>query len=152
MVSESEWHLQVGTGHILSHHATYRDVPLLAEVIRAPETIEWDDFHLSYALEALARCEDFGYIPEIEMVFVEAPHSYDRYRAALAMNATAPTVFQPKYAFECMWDCHGDMRELGCDTVLLSLPGAVGRLKEIATDPHESDDLRRTARLRLRDF
>jgi hypothetical protein len=147
-----EHHLQIAAGGILENHATVEDIPLLIETLRTPETVRYEDFRLSSALDALARFDGIGPIPELEQVFRQVPHCFGRYRAANAMAVTAPVEFTSEYAFECLWDCHWDTRKLGCEMVSLSTPGVLDRLREIAADTNESDDVRHGAQERLEGF
>ncbi len=149
---QDQWYLQVAGGEILENHATPDDVPLLVDALRTPKTIQCEDFRLSSALEAFWLLDGIGHIPEIENVFVVVPHSYKRYRAAWAMETTAPHVFQTMYAYECLWDCHWDTRICGCETASLSQPGVLARLKELADDPNESKQVRQAARLAIDEF
>jgi hypothetical protein len=93
-----------------------------------------------------------GWIPEVEQVFCQVPDCFRRYDAANAMHVTAPAEFASKYAFECLWDCDWSTRKLGCKTVSLSTPGALERLRELATDASEDDDIGQAARERLEGF
>lgn len=145
-------HLHIPAGGILEQHAILDDVPMLIEALQTPETIRCEDFRLSSVLEALALFDGIGPIPELEMVFCEVAHCYQRHRAAVAMEITAPVHFQHHYAFECLWDCHAETRELGCDTVSLIIPGALERLKELANDENEYDNVREAAQERLEGF
>lgn len=147
-----ESHLHIPAGNILEQHATFDDIPMLIEALRIPEIFRCEDFRLSSALEALALFDGIGPIPELETVFCEVAHCFQRYRAAVAMEITAPLHFQHHYAFECLWDCHDDTRELGCDTVNLTIPGALERLKELAEDEGEYDNVREAAQKRLEGF
>lgn len=147
-----EWYLHVAAGGILENHATVEDVPLLIEALRQPETLWREDFRLPSALDALTRFAGIGPIPELEQAFCEVPHSFDRCRAAAAMAATAPVHFTAEYAFECLWDCDSDTRALGCEMVSLSMPGALERLKELAADLDELDNIRQEADERLEGF
>ncbi len=144
-----EYHLQFPAGWILENHATLEDVPLLIEALRTPETIRCEDFRLAGALNALAQFDGLGPIPELEQIYCLVPGCFDRYRAANAMAVTAPAQFREQYAFECLWDCHWNTRVLGCETVSISRPGALERLKEIAGDTCESDSVRQAAQERL---
>ena len=148
----SEWYYQVGGGEILVNHATLDDIPLLIKALNTPQTIRCEDFRLANTLEALERFEGIGHIPEIENIFLIIPHSYHRCRAAQAMASTAPDVFQAQYAYECLWDCHWDTRIGGCNNVALSHPGALARLKEIAEDPNESEQVHQAAKLAINEF
>ena len=149
---KSEWYYQVGGGKILVNHATLGDIPLLVQALNDPQIIRCDDFRLGNTLEALERFEGIGHIPEIENIFLIIPHSYHRCRAAQAMASTAPDIFQAQYAYECLWDCHWDTRIGGCYNVALSHPGALARLKEIAEDPNESEQVRQAAKLAMDEF
>ena len=149
---KSEWYYQVGGGEILVNHATLDDIPLLIQVLNDPQIIRCDDFRLGNTLEALERFEGIGHIPEIENIFLIIPHSYHRCRAAQAMASTAPGVFQAQYAYECLWDCHWDTRIGGCYNVALSHPGALARLKEMAEDPNESENVRKAAQEVIDEF
>lgn len=137
---------------ILENHATFEDVPLLIEALRQPETLRREDFRLPSGLNAMARLDGIGPVPELERVFCEAQSSFDRHRAAAAMAATAPVHFTAEYAFECLWDCDSDTRALGCEMVNLSMPGALERLRELAADPDELDNVRQEADERLEGF
>jgi len=143
-------HLHISASGILEQHATLDDVPMLIEALRTPETVRCEDFRLSGTLEALALFDGIGPIPELESVFCEVAHCYQRHRAAVAMDVTAPVHFQREYAFECLWDCHYETRALGCETVSLAEPGALERLKELAAD--EDDDVREAAQARIEGF
>lgn len=149
---KSEWYYQVGGGEILVNHATPDDIPLLVKALNDPRIIRCDDFRLGNTLEALERFEGVGHIPEIENIFLIIPHSYHRCRAAQAMASTAPDVFEAKYAYECLWNCHWKTRIGGCYNVALSHPGALARLKEIAEDPNESENVRQAAQEALNEF
>lgn len=147
--TRTEWHFQLAGGCILEHHATLADVPLLIEALRTPETIQGKDFRLSSTIRALARFKGFGRIPEVERVFCGADDGFDRGLAAETMASTAPDHFTHEFAFECLWDCEWCACKVGCAMVDLSTPGAIGRLKEIVSDPSEEDDIRRIAENRL---
>lgn len=144
-----QWHLYYAAGCVLANHATIDDVPMLVESLQRPEALGPDDFRSANVLRALAHCEGIGLIPELDTVFRTAQSCYDRYRAAVAMAATAPDIFAEKYAFECLWDCHWNTRCLACEMSDLSLPQTVDVLNEKAEDRFESDDVREAAQQRL---
>jgi len=144
-----QWYLHVPGGEILENHATLEDIPLLIEALRTPATLRNEDFRLSSALDALARFNGIGPIPKLEQIFDQAPDCFDRHRAANATAVTAPAQFRDQYAFECLWDCHWNTRKLGCETVSLSVPGALDRLREIEADECEFNEVREAAQERL---
>jgi hypothetical protein len=129
-----EHHLQYPAGSILAHHATREDAPLLIEALHLPEMHRGGDSRFPNALDALARLDGLGSVPELEQIFCQTDYSFSRYRAAKAMAATAPAEFIARYAYECLWDCHWDTRVLGCRTASLSTPRALERIQEIAAD------------------
>ncbi len=145
-------HLHIPAGGILEQHATIEDVPMLAEALRDPNTLACDDFRLMDTLRALAQFDGIGPIPELETVFCEVRNCRRRFDAAVAMEITAPVHFQHNYAFECLWDCHCETQILGCQTVSLTIPGALERLRELAADENEDEDVREAAQRRLEDF
>ncbi len=65
------------------------------------------------------------------------------------MSVNAPARFAAGYAFECLWDCEEETREIGCKGVLTQLPGAEERLRTLAEDPYESEAVRSAAQARL---
>ncbi len=144
-----EWYLHVPAGQILERHAALEDMPLLLEALRTPETIRCEDHRLGRALWAMARFPGFGWIPEVEQVFRSVPDCRRRYDAANAMHITAPAEFVSQYAFECLWDCHSYTRALGCKVASLSTPTALERVRDLATDTSEDDDVRQAAQERL---
>ncbi len=68
------------------------------------------------------------------------------------MAVASSVHFTADYAFECLWDCHSDIRELACEMVNLSADGAIERLREFATDPNECESVREQAQTRLERF
>jgi hypothetical protein len=148
--SEGRWTRFMAV-RVLANHATVEDIPLLREVLHMSEIASREDRRLSFALEAFTLFKGIGRVPEVESVFCCAGDSYDRYRAAEAMHATAPDHFVDQYAFECLWDCHWETRALGCTTADLSMPGVLSRLRELAADSHDEDTtVREAAQARLK--
>ncbi len=147
-----EHHLQSAAASILEKHAIREDVPLLTEALRTPDALRGEDPRLSGVLAALARFDGFGRIPELEQLFCQIENSFWRGYIAKAMIVTAPVEFASKYAFECLWDCDDYTRDLGCEKVSLSIPGALERLRELAADVCEYDDTWKIARKRLEGF
>jgi hypothetical protein len=147
-----EWYLHVPAGCILERHAALEDVSLLIEALRTPETVQCEDSRLGSALRTMARFDGIGPIAELEQVFCQVQDCYRRYEAAQAMKITAPVEFASTYAFECLWDCHDDTRALGCEMVNLSTPRALERIREIATEGNDNDDVQQAAAKRLKGF
>ena len=148
-----EWYLNRIGAEILENHATLEDVPRvqagLTNALNTATPHTLDIYHACAALDILARFPDIGLLPEVEKAFVEAGYSFARIRAARAMQANAPTQFAETYAYECLWDCEEEARELGCESVALTLPGARERLSLLAADSRESELVRSAAQKRL---
>lgn len=134
---------------LLEQHATAEDYPMVLRVwtkhIEAAEDI--DTYYTCSLLDILSRFRDIGPVPYVERVFIESGYTLARYRAAGAMQANAPQLFAETYAYECLWDCAEETRQLGCESVSLDVPGARQRLQAMADDPLES--VREAARHRV---
>jgi len=113
---------------------------------------EWRDYYLMYdMLEILARFPEAGPYPEAEAVFEAVEYAYARIYAADALDAGDHDRFAYGLALECLWDCESRVREMGCDSVDLIVPGAWARLHELARNPHEDENVRDAAKERIAD-
>jgi len=113
---------------------------------------EWHDYYLMCGmLEILACFPEDGPYPEAEAVFEDVKYAYARIYAAEALDASDPDCFARDLALECLWDCEAHVREIGCDSVDLAVPGAWTRLHELARDPHEDENVRDAAKERIAD-
>lgn len=132
---------------IFEFHAEPGDVPQIrAEFSAALGRADWwTVWHLA---RALTRLSAFGPFPELDHAFEVIPNSSFRWSLARALQQTDPRFGSGK-AFECLWDCERFARELACEAVELSVPGAVDRLRELAADRHEDKEVREKARHRL---
>jgi hypothetical protein len=159
-LNSANWHLETLAEDVLEEKATLEDVPLvvsaLRDVIDAADPAGRDDksggvnsYRACGLLDIMARFEGIGRVPEVELVFVEAEYSMARERAARAMLANAPEWFAEGYAVECLWDCQEETRALGCEGVGLDDVRVVDRLREIAGDEFEGEQLRELARKRI---
>ncbi len=137
-----EWHLRSTGEDILEAHATTADIPQvrasLTAALAAATPYDSDDYRISAALDILARFPDVGLLPEVEAAFVQAGYSYARMRAAHTMRVNAPAAFAATYAYECIWDCAEETRQIGCESVPLAAPGVRERLQAMTADPLEN--------------
>lgn len=101
-------------------------------------------------LEILAHFPECGPYPEAEVVFQAAGYSRTRVYAA-EVFAASDESFARGLAVECLWDCEERVREIGCESVDVALPGAFVRLQTISRDPHEDEEVRDMAQSRLAD-
>lgn len=114
---------------VLEEHAQREDVPrLLSELVPALRSGEM--YRLCDILNALLRFADDGPFPDAEVAFVEAPYSRARTQAARLLRA-ANEDFGERFAYECLWDCEEETREIGASVVDQGLPGAAQRVEYI---------------------
>lgn len=142
-------HLRLIGEAILKEHATLDDLPhvqsALAAAVESATPSNTEAYRICAALDILTRFRDIGPVPEVETVFVQSGYSYARLRAARAMHANAPTWFAENYAYECLWDCEEEIRQMGCASVPNTIVGAIQRLRSMAEDPFESDLVKQAA-------
>jgi hypothetical protein len=152
-LASPEWHLRLTSEGILEMHATPDDIPrvraALATALSTATRDNTDIYRVCGALDILARFSDIDLLPEVEAAFIESGYSFARRRAACAMRANAPVVFAEIYAYECLWDCEDATRQIGCESVALTIPGARARLQALTEDLLEGEEVQRTTALRL---
>ncbi len=152
---QTQWWLEVIADHLLERTATPEDIPMIIAMLREcqREVNEYEKahYHICSMLDMLARFRSAGPFPEVETEFDVTGYSYNRLRAAKAMQANAPEYFAGRMAFECMWDCDEEARALGCQAVDLNRPGVLTRLRELADDAFEEEEVRNAASNRLRE-
>lgn len=137
---------------ILDNHGNCEDVPLLRTAIAGCLQDEHKHlYRLCSLIDAFMNMPNLGSIPELERAFIECRYSYARKRAAWAMRETAPGRFLKTFGCECLWDCESDTRELGCEVADTRLPECRNRLRELADDPFEEEEVRTAAKRRLDD-
>lgn len=151
--SSPEWHLRSTGEGILKKYATLDDMPqvqvALAEALSRATPHNTDIYKVCGTLEIMARFSDVGIISDVEAAYIESRYSYARQVAVRALSVNAPAWFAQTYAYECLWDCEGAIRRLGCEGVSLALPAARERLQALADDPFESDMVKQAAATRL---
>ncbi len=137
-----DWYLQVAADEVLEAHATPDDIPRcqarLAVLVGNVLPYETAVYQVCSALDILARFPDIGALPEVEAAFVQSGYAFARARAAQALHVNAPARFAEAYAYECLWDCEEETRQLGSENVPLGKPGARERLQAFIDDPWES--------------
>jgi HEAT repeat protein len=142
-----EWAVRKAGGSYLADHAVPEDAERLRSALHNALARGNEDGAWTY-VRGLRRLRGLGPFPEIEEYFERTPSSRGRLAAAEALAATSQE-FPMNYARECLWDCEEDTQLVGCRLVDLSLPGVVGRLKELAGDPVTDDELKAEIRQRL---
>ncbi|MET9011157.1 HEAT repeat domain-containing protein [Streptomyces olivaceoviridis] len=86
--------------------------------------------------------------PVLRHVYRETASSHLRGRAARALAATDPS-FAAGFAVECLWDCEETTRELAARHAETGDARVVERLRRLAADPAEEDEVQTAVRSRF---
>jgi hypothetical protein len=144
------WHERILSEDLFKAHAGVEDIPLLQAALR--QALRKDDefcYRLCDLVDAFSHLPSTGPVPELIEVFLQFRYSYGRSRAAKAIQVTAPSLFQDKFALECLWDCEDSTRALGAQFVPLEHKAAVTRLHLLASDLWEDTEVRAEAMKRI---
>jgi hypothetical protein len=145
-----EWHERYLAEDLFVAHAAPQDIPVLRDAIRnALLDDEENCYRLCNLVEAFGNYPGIGSIPELADVFHQFRYSYGRARAAEAISVTAPGLFREQFAVECLWDCEARTRRLAAETAPQQNPDGVDRLRQLAADQWEDDEVRTEANRRV---
>ncbi|MEU3725864.1 HEAT repeat domain-containing protein [Streptomyces sp. NPDC031705] len=86
--------------------------------------------------------------PVLRHVYRETASSHLRGRAARALAATDPT-FAAGFAVECLWDCEETTREVAARHAETADARVAPRLRRLAADPAEEEDVQSAVRSRI---
>ncbi|MFS4093196.1 HEAT repeat domain-containing protein [Streptomyces sp. AF1A] len=86
--------------------------------------------------------------PVLRHIYRETASSHLRGRAARALAATDPS-FATGFAVECLWDCEETTRELAARHAETGDARVVERLRRLAVDPAEEDEVQTAVRSRF---
>ncbi|MGW2730444.1 HEAT repeat domain-containing protein, partial [Streptomyces sp. NPDC001494] len=86
--------------------------------------------------------------PVLRHVYRETASSHLRGRAARALAATDPS-FATGFAVECLWDCEETTREIAARHAETGDVRVVERLRRLAADPAEEDEVQTAVRSRF---
>jgi hypothetical protein len=86
--------------------------------------------------------------PVLRHIYRETASSHLRGRAARALAATDPS-FAAGFAVECLWDCEETTRELAARYAETGDNRVVERLRRLAADPAEEDEVQTAVRSRF---
>lgn len=128
---------------VLAEHAQPPDLDLLRTALAKADGY----YEVSDLVRALGRIPQGGPYSEFETIYRESAYSYTRAAVVEAMAATDPE-FPEVHAFECLWDCEGTSRLVAVQHARLSVE-ATARIRELADDAAEDEDVRAAARARL---
>jgi hypothetical protein len=146
--ASEHWVLFHTSCEILERHGDASDAPMVREMARGATGFD-DVYRLCCTMEILAGIGGLGRVVEAENAFEETEYAPARTRAARVMAANDLGGFRARYARECLWDCESDTRKIGCENADVEGPGVRERLREIADDEEEIDDIREAARKRI---
>lgn len=86
--------------------------------------------------------------PLLRHIYRETASSHLRGRCARALAATDPS-FPTGFAVECLWDCEEATREIAARHAETGDARVVERLRRLAADPAEEDDVQTAVRSRI---
>ncbi|KAB2971645.1 HEAT repeat domain-containing protein [Streptomyces sp. SS1-1] len=86
--------------------------------------------------------------PVLRHIYRETASSHLRGRTARALAATDPS-FPAGFAVECLWDCEENTRELAARHAETGDTRVVERLRRLAADPAEEDEVQTAVRSRI---
>lgn len=131
--------LRTAAQSVLEQHATVEDVPLLCSEF-PPARDSGDIRRLCAILDSLLRLPDHAPHDAVERAFVDVPYSLARARAARLLAAADSTAFADRYAYECLWDCEQETRELAAEHADRDVPGTSQRIAYIDAARHAEEE------------
>lgn len=136
--------LRLAGEHLLASHASADDLPLLhAEGEAALAAGQM--YRLCSILEALTNVGSPRSLELLRAAYEEVPYALARRRAIEGLARLSGEVPAQAAMLEALWDCEAESRELACVHVDRALPGARARLRALADDLHEADEVRSAA-------
>ncbi|MCE7079358.1 HEAT repeat domain-containing protein [Streptomyces sp. ST2-7A] len=141
----------VAAGVLLARHGSAADGPTVLESLRT--AVRWTGDPLIEQLlpdlvDGVGRLGPDGAAPLLRHLYRETLSSLLRGRTAPALAATDPS-FPAGFAVECLWDCEQDTRETAARFATTGDARVVERLRRLAADPAEWDEVQSAVRGRL---
>ncbi|NBM18706.1 HEAT repeat domain-containing protein [Streptomyces sp. GC420] len=134
---------------VLACRGGVQDTPLVLGVLRGTVRSEGPDAPALWTLvDGAGRLGIACAAPVLRHVYRETASSHLRGRAARALAATDPT-FATGFAVECLWDCEESTRELAARHAETGDTRVVERLRRLAADPAEEDEVQTAVRSRI---
>lgn len=121
---------------------------LIAALRRCRPTAHQDRFALIDLVEGVGRLGLTGALEPVRDIYHESPCASLRSRAADALARIEPG-FTATTAVDCLWDCEAATRLRAVDWADVAADGVTDRLRVLARDAAEDDDVRQAARRRL---
>ncbi|MFH9404787.1 HEAT repeat domain-containing protein [Streptomyces sp. NPDC017638] len=141
--------LGAAAGRILACRGGIRDRDLVLAALRQAVRGEGPDAPTLWTLvDGAGRLGIGCAAPVLRHIYRETASSHLRGRAARALAATDPS-FAAGFAVECLWDCEETTRELAARHAETGDTRVVERLRRLAADPAEEDEVQTAVRSRF---
>lgn len=141
--------LGAAAGRMLACRGAAQDSDLVLGALREAVRGEGPDAPTLWTLvDGAGRLGIACAAPVLRHVYRETASSHLRGRAARALAATDPT-FATGFAVECLWDCEETTREIAARHAETGDARVVERLRRLATDPAEEDEVQTAVRSRF---
>ncbi|MFF7386666.1 HEAT repeat domain-containing protein [Streptomyces griseoluteus] len=137
--------LGAAAGRVLACRGGGKDSDLVLGALREAVRGEGPDAPTLWTLvDGAGRLGIACAAPVLRHVYRETASSHLRGRAARALAATDPS-FAAGFAVECLWDCEETTRELAARHAETGDARVVERLRRLAADPAEEDEVQTAA-------
>ncbi|MCF2527515.1 HEAT repeat domain-containing protein [Yinghuangia soli] len=134
---------------ILAGAGESADGPALIAALQRCRTAAADDrFTLTDLVDGIGRLGLTEALDPVRDVYRASPWAGLRSRAVDALARIEPD-FTATTAVDCLWDCEAETRLTAVEWADLKVAGVPDRLRELARDPAEDDEVREAARQRL---
>ncbi|MFI0811466.1 HEAT repeat domain-containing protein [Streptomyces echinatus] len=141
--------LGAAAGRMLACRGGARDRDLVLAALREAVRGEGPDAATLWTLvDGAGRLGIACAAPVLRHVYRETASSHLRGRAARALAATDPS-FATGFAVECLWDCEETTREIAARHAETGDTRVVERLRRLAADPAEEDEVQTAVRSRF---
>ncbi|MFF2654921.1 HEAT repeat domain-containing protein [Streptomyces sp. NPDC058045] len=141
--------LGAAAGRMLACRGATRDSDLVLGALREAVRVEGPDAPSLWTLvDGAGRLGIACAAPVLRHVYRETASSHLRGRAARALAATDPS-FAAGFAVECLWDCEESTREIAARHAETGDARVVERLRRLAADPAEEDEVQTAVRSRI---
>ncbi|MFB7109249.1 HEAT repeat domain-containing protein [Streptomyces sp. NPDC056190] len=141
--------LGAAAGRVLACRGAVRDRDLVLAALREAVRGEGPDAPTLWTLvDGAGRLGITCAAPVLRHVYRETASSHLRGRAARALAATDPS-FPAGFAVECLWDCEETTREIAARHAETGDTRVVERLRRLAADPAEEDEVQTAVRSRI---
>ncbi|MFJ8594655.1 HEAT repeat domain-containing protein [Streptomyces sp. NPDC093598] len=141
--------LGAAAGRVLACRGGMQDRDLVLAALREAVRGEGPDAQTLWTLvDGTGRLGIGCAAPVLRHVYRETASSHLRGRAARALAATDPS-FATGFAVECLWDCEETTREIAARHAETGDTRVVERLRRLAADPAEEDEVQTAVRSRI---